>query len=473
MPVRSELTFLKALRTPGRGRLLAVSEYASTYLTELTRRGGETYAENGREVAATLSEITDDESLLAVALLHDLLTRPDGGQLLERSPLTPDERELVKRMHSLRRLHIDLVSQDLDKVIDAFLDEPRLLPLRMAHRLTDIRHLDRFSKADQRDLARETLHMYAAIAGRLGMHAWRHEMEDACFLHLKPDAAKSLRQTFTLHESTDRQCMKHIEEFLRKKLSTAGIVAVMSSRTKTLYSTYVKMVIKRRRFEELTDRLALRIIVPTLEDCYHALGIIHNALRPMPGKLKDYIGAPKENGYRSIHTVVYPLSGVTEYPIEIQIRTAQMHAECEFGLARHSDYKRFTYAIGTAIARVDLFRNLQSLKDHTRSPEQFETALRTYFNEDHIALFDHRNNLYHLEKPVTVLDFVCHTAGKRMKYLKSARVNGRIRPIDTMLSDGDTVEAQFTTKPQLSSEWLRACRHRGSRGLCVELLKND
>ena len=148
-----------------------------------------------------------------------------------------------------------------------------------------------------------------------------------------------------------------------------------------------------------------------------------------------------------------------------------MHEDCEYGPARHSDYKHFTYALGSAIARVDLFRNLQSLREHTRSPEQFETALRTYFSEDHLALFDAASNLYHIGKPVTALDFVCHTAGKRVRFLKSVRINGRDRSIDVQLHDGDTVEAQFGRTATVKREWLRACRHRSARTLCSGLLK--
>ena len=468
---RRDLPFLTVVDPNDRHRLFAVSAFATEHLSGLKRRSGESYAENGREVAATLVEVTHDPALVAVALLHDLPLHPDGETLMKSAPLSEEEKTLVRRMHTLRGLHIDMVSQDLDKVIEAFLEDPRLLPLRMAHRLTDIRHLRRFAKSVQRDLARESLHKYAAIAGRLGMHAWRHEMEDACFLYLKPEAAKSLQRQFRLHAGNDRECFRHVRRFLSGKLCASRIASSMSSRTKTLYSTYCKMIVKRRKFEELTDRLALRIIVPTVEDCYRTLGIIHTSLRPMPGKLKDYIGAPKENGYRSIHTVIYPLPGVTEYPVEIQVRTPAMHEDCELGPARHVDYKRLTYALGSGIARVDLFRNLQSLKEHTRSPEQFETALRTYFNDDHLALFDHHSNLYHILKPVTALDFVCHTAGKRVRYLKDVRINGRTRTFDTQLHDGDTIEAKFGKVSRLTPDWLRACRHRGARTLCTSLLK--
>lgn len=426
-----------------RSRIRLTHRYADDHLRSLTRRSGESYAVHGREVATVLRELTDDASLFCVAVLHDLLVHPDGDALLEASPLSQDERKLVQELHPLRRLHIDANTEDLDRVISAFTEDERLLPLRMAHRLNDLRHVKRFDQRLQRQIARESLHMYTAIAGRLGMHAWRHEMEDICFRLLRPHTVEQLERKFAACAKLDAACLKHAKRFLLKKLRDEGIAASIDGRIKQLYSTYRKMIIKKRRFEELTDRLALRIVVPTIRDCYHALGVVHAALHPIAGKLKDYIGAPKENGYRSIHTVVHPLPGVTELPIEIQIRTPAMDAECEFGVAKHGDYKNAVYALQSPLARVNLFRNLLSLREEARSPKQFEAALRTYFNDDHIALFDASNNLYHLKQPVTALEFISHVYGKRSGFLKSVRVNGRERSFTVLLRDGDTVDARF------------------------------
>ncbi len=470
VPTTKVPRFLTVIAPDSHERVKQALVFSQDHLSGFLRRSGESYAQNCFEVAETLSEVTHDPSLIAVALLHDLPTHPDADRLIQEAPLTDDERALIVRMSSLRRLHIDLQTQDLNRVIDAFLAEPRLLPLRMAHRLTDIRHLHRFTKKDQRDIARETLHMYAAIAGRLGMHAWRHEMEDVCFRFLKPDAVKTLEKKFALHAKNDRACLRHVQEYLRSTFSVAKIPADMSYRTKALYSTYCKMVVKRRKFEDLTDRLALRIIVPTIPDCYRALGLVHTHLRPIPGKLKDYIGAPKENGYRSIHTVIYPLPGVTEYPIEIQMRTPEIHEECEYGFARHSDYKSLTSALDTVLSRVDLFRNLQSLKDHAHSPEQFERSLRTYFQDSTMTIFDDQNNLYHLSSPLVALDFVCQVFPKRFAFLKSLRINGQIKAIDVLLKNGDTVEAVFGRKRMITADWVGICKHASSKKACRDAL---
>jgi GTP pyrophosphokinase len=460
----------RGLDSRGKEQVSLACNYAQQYLSNIHRRSGEDYALHGCEVAVTLRELTSDPSMLAVAALHDLLVHPDGDALLASSSLNESEKELVRRMHPLRRLHIDANTEDLDLVINAFTEDARLLPLRMAHRLNDVRHLSRFTKTLKRQIATETLHMYTAIASRLGMHSWRYEMEDACFRLLQPSIVSDLEKKFASHAVLDAACLQHAKRFLAKKLRQENIETSIDGRIKQLYSTYRKMVIKKRRFEELTDRLALRIIVPTLKDCYHTLGIVHASFHPIPGKLKDYIGAPKENGYRSIHTVVYPLAGVTEQSIEIQIRTAQMNDECEYGIAKHGEYKSAVYALHSQPSRVHLFRNLQSLREEARSPKQFETALRTYFNEDHIVLFDNKNSLYHLKQPVTALDFACHVYGRRCRRLQSTHVNGRERPIDTPLRDGDTLQVRFSKDERIQRTWIDGCRHTSSKKLLRKLI---
>ncbi len=445
--------------------------FARTHLSSLLRRSGESYAAHGEEIARALSEITDDASLRAVAHLHDVLIHPEGERLLRTSPLTAGERELVRRMHTLRRLHIDEKTKDLDTVIAAFSSDERLLPLRMAHRLNDVRHLARFAPGLRRAIARETLHMYTAIAGRLGMYAWRYEMEDLCFSYLYPTISKHLRGKFLRMKKLDDVCLRHARTFLLRHLREKGIDCDIDSRIKGLYSTYRKMSLKRRSFEEITDRLALRIIVSSLDECYLALSIVHARMHPIPGKLKDYIGAPKENGYRSIHTVVFPLPGVTEQPLEIQIRTRDMHDRAEHGVASHCDYKHFLYSLHCPPARVHLFRNLESLREESRSPQQFAVALRQYFRDDHVPVFDVQNNLFHLKRPATVLDFLCLAKDRRLPRLKGVRVNGRMSVLHAPLHDGDTVEPFYARTRTVAKEWLSACRHARSRRILRSLLR--
>lgn len=464
---------LRGLPPADRRRLQEACVFGENMLGMILRRSGESYARHGREVADVLRELTDDLNFLAAAILHDLLMHPDGIRLLARSPLSAEERTLVRKMHPLRRLHIDANTEDLTRTIDAFAKDVRLLPLRMAHRLNDVRHIDRFGGKLRHQIASETLHMYTAIAGHLGMHAWRREMEDACFRILQPRIARSLEKTLEKHRRLDDACLLHAQRFIARKLRQEGLRASVRTRIKGLYSLYRKMTVKRRSFDEVTDRLALRIIVKDIPACYLALGIVHGAFNVLPNRLKDYIGSPKDNGYRSIHTVVYPLRGVTEQPIEVQIRTANMHDECEFGFARHSEYKSFLYALEAQPSRVNLLRNLSILQSHTRSPEQFEEALRTTFSEHSIAIFDPEDTLHHLTGPLTALDAACQLHDRAVATLLSIRINGRNRPLDTPLRDGDTVETVFGRKLTVQKAWVHWCRQERSRQLLRQLMASS
>lgn len=433
-------------------RIEAVYEFAKEHLSNVIRRSGESYFTHGMEVANTLLESSKDTSLICVAILHDLLAHQYGETLMRDAPLTEDEKHLIRQMYMLRRLHISDNTEDLDQVLDAFLNDGRLLLLRMTHRLNDIRHIDRFGPELRLKIARETLHMYTAIAGRLSMHAWRHEMEDRCFFIVYPDIAAHVKELFDSVKDLDDVCLGQTSAFITDKLTEAGIEFELESRVKTYYSTYRKMVVKDRAFEDLTDRLALRIIVDEVDMCYRILGIIHRSMHPMPGKLKDYIGAPKENGYQSIHTVVYPLRGVNAEPIEIQIRTKEMHQLCEYGVASHETYKRSEYTLSTPTTRVNLLHNLAGLREGVNSPKQFSEALRKYFSDDQIAVFDDDNNLHHLKKSSTAGDFVERLYPDQRTRLYEIKVNGRRVQPEKELRDGDIIEAKFRADGEITGK---------------------
>jgi len=464
---------LRGLDPSARSRVQEVWKFARKHLSSVERRSGDSYAQHGLELALVLRESTTDPVLIAVALLHDAPLHPSGAALLQHSPLTAPERRLAEQLHGLRRLHLDENTRDLDAFLRAFAEDERLLILRMAHRLNDVRHLRRFTPTLQRRIAHETLHIYTAIAGRIGMHTWRTEMEDICFMLLHPRIAKSLERKYAAYRVLDDACLHHASRFLRRALHSAHITCNISFRKKGIYSTYRKMVLKRRAFEELTDRLAIRLVVPGRDDCYRALGVVHRSMHPIPGKLKDYIGAPKENGYRSIHTVVYPLPGVTEQPMEIQIRTQEMHALCEFGPASHADYKHSVYCLDSGRSRVNLLSNLEALRFEARSPHQFEEVLRRYFRDDHLAVFDGENNLYHLKDPATSLDLVYLAFPHRFPHLARLRINGRQRPFGTPLRDGDTIEPSFTRKRTVTAAWIPSCRHQLTKRRIREALRKD
>lgn len=447
-------------------------QFGEKYLWDVRRQSGENYFVHGTEVAHTLQEVVDDPTLIAVAVLHDLPVHPLGPKLLADAPLDEKQRELVHSMQGLRQLHIDLNTKDLDKVLGAFTHDARLLLLRMAHRLNDVRHLGRFEKKRRQEIAHETLHMYTAISGRLGFHRWRWQMEDICFLELQPRIAKKVQQQFEAFQKMDEMCLQHTRLFLHERLGDAGIEAVIDQRIKGIYSSYRKMTLKKRSFEELADRLALRVIVDDVDECYRALGVIHSCMRPMHGKLKDYIGTPKENGYRSIHTVVYPLPGVSQLPMEIQIRTRVMHRECEFGIASHGKYKDWAYSLNTPQTRVNLFRNLENLHTLASSDLSFTDALRHSFNDNRLLIFDAYNNVYHINKPATALDFACQLHPDECRLIRGVRINGRKQELDTVLREGDAVEVEIGEKPLPMKGLLNATQRKATKELIRKAWKD-
>lgn len=459
------------LTKPDQRRIHEAAAFACMHLAAVRRRTGEDYAQHGLEIAVTLQEATDDASLLAVAILHDLPVHAEGARLLRQAPLSEDERKLIRRLHTVRRLHIDERTNDLDTALRAFLADPRVTLLRMAHRCTDVEHLGRFGKQLRRTIARETLHMYTSIAGRLSMHAWRHRMEERCFRMLHPAIAAELELQMDSLAEADAACLRHAKRHLTAALRAARIPAAVETRRKGLYSSYRKMILKERSLHELTDRLAVRIVVRSTDDCYRALGAVHAAMHPMPGKLKDYIGAPKENGYRSIHTVVFPLPGVSEFPVEVQIRTAEMDRECEFGVPAHGSYKVRHYTLDAEDTRANLFRNLAALRMDTRNPREFAESLRTYFSADQLLVFDERGASWYLQKPATAADFACHVSGERAACLHEVHINGRTRPLDTPLKDGDTVMLRFGTHASKRAAVIQACRHAHARDMLRKLTR--
>lgn len=446
-------------------------DYSKRFLTSVARRREENYAQHGIRVFKTLKEISNDPSLYSICFLHDLLVHPNGQKLLKKAPLTNLEKNIVKKLYHLRNLSIDSNIKDLNRAISYFSTDYRILLIRMAHRLSDIRRIESFeNKKISKKNARETLHMYSPLAGRLGLHKWHHEMEDICFKYLFPKIARKLEKKFAFYKKSDKECLHHTGEFIKHELTKNNIECRLEYRIKTIYSTYKKMVSKNRKFEEITDRLAIRIITKTKDECYLSLGVIHSIMHPIPGRLKDYIGAPKENGYQSIHTVVFPLPKMANRPIEIQIRSDEIHEKCELGIASHFYYKKNSYYMRyDTKTKASLLKSLEIIKHEAAGIKKFSHILQHYFDSNQVIVYDSRNKIYHLNKPASILDFVCIYYKKRVKYLKSVKINGIISSFDTILEDGDVIEVQFQKKKSFSKNWVKMCHHKRARNLLSEI----
>ncbi len=314
--------------------------YAMKAHGEQKRASGDPYFSHPLEVAAILTDLKLDDATIAAALLHDTIedtatTRAEIDQLFG-----PDIGALVDGLTKLKKL--DLVTKEakqaenLRKLLLAIADDVRVLLVKLADRLHNMRTLSHMPPEARRRIAEETLDIYAPLAGRMGMHEMREELEDLAFRELNPDAYKVVSERLEALEASNLGLVADIEQQLTKKLADRGIDAEVTGRSKRAYSIWRKMERKSVGFEQLSDIVGFRVVVKTMAECYQALGIVHTTWPMVPGRFKDYISTPKQNDYRSIHTTVI---GPGKQRVELQIRTREMHEIAEYGIAAHALYK--------------------------------------------------------------------------------------------------------------------------------------
>lgn len=430
-------------------RLKDLFDLSQKYLQSIKRRSGESYSSHGLEVANTVYECMHDPELMGVALLHDLLVHKEGEDILDQSILTDQERDLIRNMNQLRRLHIDLEVADLNRVLNSFLDDYRLLILRMAHRLNDIRHLDRFSPDLKAQIALETLSVYAALAGRMGLNSWKHELEEVSFKTLYPKIYDQLLLNRKSSEKIDLKNLEHLSRFIKEKMKTHGISGEVSYRIKAPFSIYQKMTLKNLRYQDISDRLGVRIVVGSIMECYRALGVVQTCLKPISGRLKDYIAFPKENGYQSIHTVVSALPGEGAQVFEIQIRTKEMDQWSSFGNAAHGGYKAKAKSITRTTFKASLIKSIRRASAYaSKNSNQVNYLLEKTLNHRQIIVFDPDQNAFPVKSASNALDFVLKYHSKNFNQVDEIRINGKKLPLNTVLQDGDIIEVIFIKPPQ-------------------------
>src|SRR5262249_6433346 len=314
--------------------------YAMKAHGEQRRASGDPYFSHPIEVAAILTDLKLDDATIAAALLHDTIEDTEATRAEIDSLFGRDIGTLVEGLTKLKKL--DLVTKEakqaenLRKLLLAIADDVRVLLIKLADRLHNMRTLEYMPPEARRRAAEETLEIYAPLAGRMGMHAMREELDDLAFRELYPGAYDVVTARLNALTERSKLLISEIEKQLAKKLGDRGIEAKVIGRRKRAYSIWRKMERKSVGFEQLSDIFGFRVVVKTLADCYQALGIVHSAWPPVPGRFKDYISSPKANDYRSIHTTVI---GPGKQRVELQIRTVAMHEIAEYGIAAHALYK--------------------------------------------------------------------------------------------------------------------------------------
>jgi RelA/SpoT family (p)ppGpp synthetase len=426
--------------------------YAMRAHGEQKRASGDPYFSHPLEVAAILTDLKLDDATIAAALLHDTIEDTDATRTEIDRIFGHEIGRLVEGLTKLKRL--DLVSKEakqaenLRKLLLAIADDVRVLLIKLADRLHNMRTLSYQPPESRRRTADETLEIYAPLAGRMGMHEMREELEDLAFRELNPEAYKVLSERLETLAERSSGWITEIEQQLAKKLGDRGITAEVSGRRKRAYSIWRKMERKAVGFEQLSDIFGFRVVVGDLAECYQALGIVHTTWPVVPGRFKDYISTPKQNDYRSIHTTVI---GPGKQRVELQIRTREMQQIAEYGIAAHALYKDGVGSPTEMLSRESsaytwLRRTIELLAEGS-NPEEFLEHTKLELFHDQVFAFTPKGKLIALPRGATPIDFAyaVHTDVGNMAI--GAKINGKIGPLSSPLQNGDEVQI-LTSKAQ-------------------------
>lgn len=420
--------------------------YAMQKHGQQKRASGDPYISHPLEVAAILTDMRLDESTIAVALLHDTIEDTTATRAEIDELFGEDIGRLVEGLTKIKKL--DLVSkkakqaENLRKLLLAISDDVRVLLVKLADRLHNMRTLDHMTAEKRARISEETMDIYAPLAGRMGMQDMREELEDLAFRHINPEAYETVTRKLAEMSQRNEGLIRKIEAELGELLVASGLAtAIVKGRQKKPYSVFRKMQSKSLSFEQLSDVYAFRILVDDVPSCYRALGIVHTRWRVVPGRFKDYISTPKQNDYQSIHTTII---GPSRQRIELQIRTRRMHEIAEYGIAAHSLYKdKEPVPNGEKAAPSNAYamlrRTIESLAEGD-NPEEFLEHTKLELFQDQVFCFTPKGQLIALPRGATPIDFAYAVHTNIGDTCVGAKINGRIMPLVTRLNNGDEVE---------------------------------
>ena len=417
------------------------------------RSSGESYINHPLAVAQIVADIGLDEISVTAALLHDAVEDTEITVGRRRARLRGRGRSDRRRCHQARTHPVRLARRQqaasMRKMLVAMAKDLRVLVIKLADRLHNMRTIAAMPLEKQQRIAQETLDIYAPLAHRLGMQEMKQQLEDLAFAALHPKRFAELDHLVSSRTpERDLYLAKTLAE-VRARLDELGIKAEVTGRGKHLWSIYEKMVVKGREFDEIFDLIAIRVVVESMKDCYAALGSIHGRWRPVVGRFKDYIAMPKFNLYQSLHTTVIGPAGK---PIEVQIRTVEMHQRAEWGVAAHWAYKE-----GNELpAEIDWLSRIIDWQEELSDPAQFMQSLKTDLEQDEVFVFTPKGRVITLPVGSTTVDFAYAVHTEVGHACIGAKVNGRLVSLDHVLASGDNVEI-FTSKVETagpSQDWL-------------------
>jgi GTP pyrophosphokinase len=418
------------------------------------RLSGEAFVTHCVEVARILAELHLDDTTVAAGLVHDVLEDTGTTAADLREALGPEVAEIVDGVTKIGHIPFRSVeerqAENYRKLLLSIAKDLRILLIKFADRLHNMRTLEFLPEEKRRRIALETREIYAPLAHRFGMAKIRWELEDLAFKFLEGDAYQDLAKKIVRKRKERERLIQSVAEPLTEALAQAGVQAEIGGRPKHLYSIYRKMVVREKPLEEIYDLLAIRVLVPSVRDCYHALGIIHTLWTPLHERFKDYIATPKSNMYQSLHTTVFGPEG---HLFEIQIRTLEMHRTAEIGIAAHWRYKEGSDR-SELDERLAWFRQILDWQKEMTDPREFLEYLKIDLFKDEIFVFTPKGDLIQLPAGSTPIDFAFQVHTQVGLHCAGARINDRLVPLHKQLQSGDTVQILTNPSQRPSRDWL-------------------
>ena len=437
-------------------------EYAKQLHEGQYRKSGEEYICHPVAVAEIVAGLELDTDSICAALLHDTLEDCADKIDIEKikKEFGPQVAELVDGLTKLVQIRIedkeDAHMESLRKMFLAMAKDVRVIFIKLADRLHNMRTLDAQPENKRRTIALETMHVYAPLAHRLGMQRIKQELENLALSYLDPIGYEEVSADIERKFGENRDFINKTRKLIHEKINENGIKCTLEGRVKSVYSIYKKMYNQNKSFDEIYDFYAIRIIVNTELECYTALGIIHEMFNSMPGRFKDYISIPKPNMYRSLHTTVIGRDGI---PFEVQIRTWEMHQIAEYGIAAHWKYKSGDKGDGDLDRKLEWIAKLIENESSTADPDEFIDALKIDIFQDETFVFTPKGDVITLPQNANCIDFAYHIHSAVGNRMIGAKVNGMIVPIDRKLNNGEIVEIITSSASKgPSRDWLKvAC----------------
>ena len=441
------------------------------------RKSGEPYVTHPLAVANVLAGMHMDHQSLMAAMLHDVIEDTEIDYTGIESQFGTSVADIVDGVSKLTHLEFETKAEaqaeNFQKMVLAMAEDIRVILVKLADRLHNMRTLGAMRPDKQRRIARETLDIYAPIAARLGMRDLQVELEDLAFQSYYPMRAKRIRRAVVHARGQRKDIIEQVRDSIQARLDQEGLSGRVSGREKHLYSIYRKMKVQRKAFADIMDVFAFRIVTETVDDCYRILGAVHNLYKPVPGCFKDYIAIPKANGYQSLHTVLFGARGMT---IEVQIRTQDMDAVASQGIAEHSHYKvkgSTESALGSYNRARKWVQGLLEMQQNAGDSMEFIESVKKDLFPDEVYIFTPKGRILELPRGATPVDFAYAVHTDVGNSCVSCRINRRLAPLSEPLESGQTVEIITTPRAQPNMAWLNFVVTGKARTSIRHFLKNQ